>query len=51
MRVTQPLRRIKDKSRKVVIVKNSITPRYDENGILFLNAEDSLLNESVTDLF
>lgn len=47
---TAPLKRIHDSFRKIIILKDSIIPRYDNNGILYVGIEDFLLNESIIDL-
>jgi predicted AAA+ superfamily ATPase len=44
-----PLRRIPDSFRKIVIVKGDIVPYHDENGILNLGIEKFLLDESSMD--
>ena len=42
---TRGLLRIKDGFRKVVVLKQSIEPRYDQNGILYVGLEDFLLKD------
>jgi predicted AAA+ superfamily ATPase len=44
-----PLRRISDSFRKIVIVKGTVIPYHDENGILNLGIEQFLLDESSMD--
>ncbi len=41
----ESLKRIRDSFKKMVIIKDSITPRHDENGIFYIGLEDFLLNE------
>ena len=43
----EPLRRTGDSFRKIVIVRNNIVPRYDDDGILYIGVEDFLLDETV----
>ena len=43
------LRRIDDSFRKIVVVRNSIVPRHDDDGIFYIGVEDFLLNESILD--
>lgn len=45
---TRGLNRIKDSFKKIVIVKDSIVPRNDENGILYVGIEEFLLNDKYT---
>ena len=45
-----PLKRIDDSFRKIVVVKNRIVPRHDDDGILYIGVEDFLLNESIIEL-
>ena len=47
---TESLRRIGDSFKKVVIVRNNIVPRFDDNGILYIGVEDFLLDERMLDL-
>ena len=47
---TASLKKIKDSFRKIVVVRNSIIPRYDDNGILYIGVEDFLLDEAIIDL-
>ncbi|WP_010320988.1 ATP-binding protein [Mesomycoplasma ovipneumoniae] len=44
------LKKINDSFKKIVIVRNKIIPKHDENGILYIGLEDFLLNESIIDL-
>ncbi|MDF9628054.1 ATP-binding protein [Mesomycoplasma ovipneumoniae] len=44
------LKKIDDSFKKIVIVRNKIIPKHDENGILYIGLEDFLLNESIIDL-
>ena len=46
---TASLRRIDDSFRKIVVVRNSIVPRHDDDGIFYIGVEDFLLNESIID--
>ncbi|WP_031489175.1 ATP-binding protein [Ureaplasma canigenitalium] len=43
------LLKINDSFKKIVIVKDSIIPRYDENGILYLGIKEFLLDISLID--
>ena len=43
------LKKIGDFFKKIVVVKNRIIPRYDENGIYYIGIEDFLLSETVLD--
>lgn len=45
---TRGLNRIKDSFKKIVIVKDSVVPRNDENGILYVGIEVFLLNDKYT---
>lgn len=47
---TASLRKIDDSFKKIVVVKNSIIPRYDENGILYIGLKEFLLDETLLDL-
>lgn len=47
---TASLKKIDDSFRKIVVVRNSIIPRYDDNGILYVGLEDFLLDEAIVDL-
>ena len=47
---TAPLNRIGDSFRKIVVVRENIVPWHDENGILYIGAEDFLLDEKALDL-
>ena len=47
---TESLRRIGDSFKKVVIVRNNIVPRFDDDGILYIGVEDFLLDERMLDL-
>jgi ATPase len=44
------LRRTGDSFKKVVIVRNNIVPRFDDDGILYIGVEDFLLDETKLDL-
>ena len=44
------MRRIGDSFKKVVIVRNNIVPRFDDDGILYIGVEDFLLDERMLDL-
>ncbi len=43
---TASLKRINDSFKKIVVVKDNIVPRHDENGIFYVGLEDFLLNEN-----
>lgn len=43
---TESLRRTKESFKKIIIVKENIIPRYDENGILYMGLETFLLDEN-----
>ena len=47
---TESLRRTGDSFKKVVIVRNNIVPRFDDDGILYIGVEDFLLDETALDL-
>lgn len=47
---TESLRRTGDSFKKVVIVRNNIVPRFDDDGILYIGVEDFLLDERMLDL-
>lgn len=47
---TASLKKINDSFRKIVVVRNGIIPRYDDNGILYIGVEDFLLDEAIIDL-
>lgn len=47
---TESLRRTGDSFKKIVIVRDNITPRYDDNGILYIGVEEFLLDENAIDL-
>ena len=47
---TESLRRTGDSFKKVVIVRNNIVPRFDDDGILYIGVEDFLLDETTLDL-
>ncbi|MCD8181436.1 MAG: ATP-binding protein [Firmicutes bacterium] len=42
--------RVADSFKKIVVIKDSIIPWHDENGILYIGIEDFLLDESAMDL-
>ena len=44
------LKKINDSFRKIVVVRNRIIPRHDEDGILYIGVEDFLLDDSMIDL-
>lgn len=50
MQETESLRRTGDSFKKMVIVRNNIVPRYDDDGILYIGIEDFLLDETSIDL-
>ncbi|MBU4690669.1 DUF4143 domain-containing protein [Mycoplasma sp. ES3157-GEN-MYC] len=47
---TESLRRTGDSFKKVVIVRNNIVPRFDNDGILYIGVEDFLLDKTALDL-
>ena len=47
---TESLRRTGDSFKKVVIVRNNVVPRFDDDGILYIGVEDFLLDETKLDL-
>ena len=47
---TEPLIRIPDSFKKLVVVRDDLNPWRDENGILFLGVEQFLLEEGAIDL-
>lgn len=47
---TESFRRTKDSFKKIIIVREKIKPRYDENGILYMGLETFLLNENAINL-
>ncbi|WP_373422588.1 DUF4143 domain-containing protein [Mycoplasma zalophi] len=47
---TESLRRIGDSFKKIVIVKNNIVSRFDDDGILYIGVEDFLLDEKILNL-
>ena len=47
---TESLSRINDSFKKIVIIKESIVPYHDEQGILYLGIQDFLLNKNSVDL-
>ena len=47
---TESLKRTGDSFKKVVIVRNNIVPRFDDDGILYIGVEDFLLDETALDL-
>ncbi len=46
---TASLSGVKDSFKKIVVVRDNITPRYDDNGIFFVGIEDFLLSDNITD--
>ena len=46
----RPFLRVKDSFKKIIITSNTPRPFYDDNGILFMNVYDFLLNENSLDL-
>ena len=44
------LNRVGDSFRKIVVVKDNIIPRYDENGIFYIGIEQFLLDENAMDM-
>lgn len=47
---THSLRRVSDSFKKIMIVRDAIIPRHDEDGILYLGLERFLLDETALDL-
>lgn len=47
---THSLRRVSDSFKKIMIVRDAIIPRHDEDGILYLGLERFLLDENALDL-
>ena len=41
------LKRIDDSFKKIIIVKDDIIPRYDEQGIYYIGVKDFLLTDSI----
>ena len=41
------LKRIDDSFKKIVVVKDDIIPRYDEQGIYYIGVKDFLLTDSI----
>ena len=46
---TLSLKKIGDSFKKIVIVRNKIIPRHDDNGIFYIGVEDFLLNDKILD--
>lgn len=44
---TRGLKQLHDSFKKIIIVRDSIVPHYDENGIYYIGIEDFLLDDSV----
>ena len=47
---TNSLRRINDSFKKIIILRDDIIPRYDENGIYYIGIKDFLLSENIFNL-
>ena len=47
---TQPLRRVSDSFRKIVVTREDILPYHDEDGILYIGIEQFLLEEDAMEL-
>ncbi len=47
---TESLRRTGDSFKKIVVVKDNIIPKWDEDGILYIGVEQFLLDENSIDL-
>ena len=47
---TASLKKIDDSFKKIVIVRNRIIPKHDNDGILYIGIEDFLLDEASIDL-
>ena len=47
---TESLRRIPDSFKKIVVVKDHITPWHDDSGIAYIGIRDFLMNEDSLDL-
>ena len=48
-REVNSLNRIGDSFRKMIVVRDEIVPRHDENGILYVGVERFLLDDSLMD--
>lgn len=46
---TLSLKKVDDSFKKIVIVRNKIVPRHDDNGIFYIGVEDFLLNDKILD--
>ena len=44
---TTPLKHIDDSFKKIVVVRNNIIPKHDDDGILYIGLEDFLLNDAI----
>ncbi|WP_429993002.1 hypothetical protein [Mycoplasmopsis bovis] len=38
---------VRDSFKKIVIIKDNIIPRHDENGVLYIGLEQFLLDEDI----
>ena len=47
---TQSLLRVPDSFRKIIVTRDYITPRHDDNGILYLGVEQFLTDASLIEL-
>jgi len=47
---TASLKRTGDSFKKIVIVKDNIIPKHDEEGILYIGIEQFLLDEKVIEM-
>ena len=47
---TNPLYRISDSFKKIIVVKDDVIPWHDEKGVLYVGVEQFLLDENVMDL-
>ncbi len=47
---TNPLYRIGDSFKKIIVVKDDIIPWHDEQGVLYVGIEQFLLDETAMDL-
>ncbi|MDR0354981.1 MAG: DUF4143 domain-containing protein, partial [Deltaproteobacteria bacterium] len=50
MRETNPLNRISDSFKKIVVVKDDMIPWHDENGVLYVAVTQFLLDEEAMDI-
>ncbi len=48
---TTPLKHIDDSFKKIVVVRNNIIPKHDDDGILYIGLEDFLLNDAILEFW